>query len=62
MAQRRTQKKEKAAKRLVKMLGEHLSKFTPAEQNAMHQKIERRLANARDSEAKTPSHLRAETR
>jgi hypothetical protein len=62
MAQRRTQKKEKAAKRLVRLLGEHLSKFPPAEQNAMHEKLERRVANAHDSEAKTPSHLRAETR
>jgi uncharacterized protein (DUF885 family) len=62
MAQRKRQKKEKANKQLAKLLGEHLSKFTPAERNAMHQKFEKRLASLRDSAAKTLSHSRAEIR
>ncbi len=55
-------KKGKAIKQLTRLLGEHLSQFKPAEQDSMHQKFEKRLASLRDSEARTPSPLRAETR
>ncbi len=60
---RKPTKKERAAKKLAELLGEHLSKLTPAQQDAMHEKFERhRLSNHRDSGAKKPSPLRAEIR
>ena len=54
--------KERASKKLVELLGKHLSRFSASQQNEMHDKFERRLANHRDSEAKKPSPLRAEIR
>jgi hypothetical protein len=55
-------RRKTASKQLAKLLGEHLSRFSPAERERMHDKFERRMANTRDSGAKTPSPLRAATR
>ncbi len=61
MALKNTRRKS-ASKQLVKLLDEHLARFSPAESERMHDKFERRMANRRDSDAKTPSPLRAVTR
>ncbi len=55
-------RKKKAAKKLTALLDEHLSRFTSAQQSAMHDRFEKRLATRRDSEAKTPSRSPAEAR
>jgi len=59
---KKTNKRERAAKQLTNLMEDHLSKFTPTEQKAMHSKFESRLATVRDSGAKTPSPLRSGTR
>jgi len=55
-------RRKTASKQLVKLLDEHLSRFAPAERERMHDKFERRMANRRDSGAKTPLPLRSATR
>jgi hypothetical protein len=55
-------RRKMTSKQLVNLLEGHLSRFSPAERERMHDKFERRLANRRDSDAKTPSPLRAATR
>ncbi len=61
MAAKNTRRKT-ASKQLVRLLDEHLSRFASTERERMHDKFEHRMANRRDSGAKTVSPLRAATR
>jgi hypothetical protein len=58
MPEKKKSRRKQASKQLEKLLEEHLADFPPSEQARMHDQFEKRVANDRDSDAKTSRALR----